>query len=444
MGYDGGDGPNHNKCCRQMSMDQRDTINLLMAPSVELAPRVPLTVTKRPRPLRANCTNPPVGLQGVLTGRPRKVPAIVVDFALFAYELDILEVRLYELAESVDHVMVVESAFSHKASRKGRHFQRQRHRFQSFASRIMYYDVDTCPEYKKPVDDHRNRSDRSKDGHGWDIQNPHRACIWSEALKRFKELPDDALVIFGDLDEVPNGEVIYHVKHCEINPGKVPMKLDLTLMAASLRALCFGVGERMVTIAEWRQVKEDGCIPKHRECPTAKQRKHGRVSNAGVHVSSFGSMVTVDYKGFNSAEGGTFPPLVVDGLGFCDADGPTLLQRQKLLQYSPRTVIRFWEKQTKPLMQRRPSRAELAACGVPWVLVENPDRYPFLYGESTYDLTQPESSVTPIQFRVLALSVCCVCVLCGCVLFRYAYRRATVLEAESVTESGQGPNFVND
>ena len=51
--------------------------------------------------------------QAVWSGaRPR--PARLVDVVMFAWELDILEIRLHELEEVVDVFVIIESAFSQR------------------------------------------------------------------------------------------------------------------------------------------------------------------------------------------------------------------------------------------------------------------------------------------------------------------------------------------
>ena len=79
---------------------------------------VPIEVHERPVPLNKtlNCAN---NYGSILTGEERKeyIPK-VYDLFPFNSELDLLEMRLYELDDVVDKFVIIEETHSHRGSPK--------------------------------------------------------------------------------------------------------------------------------------------------------------------------------------------------------------------------------------------------------------------------------------------------------------------------------------
>lgn len=80
----------------------------------------PIRVHYRPNPLSQapDCKNHPFFHHGAITGERRKRPARVFDIFPFTYELDVLEMRLYELNDTVDYFLVIESTLTHRGTPK--------------------------------------------------------------------------------------------------------------------------------------------------------------------------------------------------------------------------------------------------------------------------------------------------------------------------------------
>lgn len=395
LGYDSGDGWGDEKlkeCCRGLGIDARDWINRMMTPFIERPPLVPLQVNKRPRPLVADCGNPlPSGLKGLLTGSKRGVPAKFVDVTFLAHELDLLEIRLFEL--DADYVVVAEASYNFRGDKKALHFEASKARFAQFLPRVLHVNVDDCPEFQQAVQGLR-QMDVVEGGQNV-AERAQRLCIWKLAIPLLRQLglPADALVHFSDIDEMPSGQFVHTLKHCEVKPAALPMQPSLRTLGYNLRARCpssFGA-IAPAQVVPWRQVDADGCINRFGECrvrPLKPPYPINKVHGAGAHYSSFGSMVLLDYKLYNHAEGGNFPPVVLGGLGFCDVTDQTLLERQQMLQDNPRKLTRFWEHRDA-LAQKGPiGREELEACDVSWVLIENPARYPFIFGDADENYTR--------------------------------------------------------
>ena len=156
-------------------------------------------VPKRPTPLSFNCTDPKKSK--TLSGNKRKSPVKMIDMFLFNAELDILEIRLHELNDTVDEFVIIESNATCRGSPKPFYFQRNKDRFSGFLGKIRHIIFPFKAE-------HNIR------GKIWKFQIIQRNTAWSRYIEIFGKPEDDALVIFGDLDEIPSGEAIYHLKHC--------------------------------------------------------------------------------------------------------------------------------------------------------------------------------------------------------------------------------------
>jgi len=107
----------------------------LLGDYISIPPLVEIKVDSRPVPLprvdMIDCSD------GYFNGR-RSKPAHIVDIILFAYELDLLEIRLFELDDVVDEFVIMESGFSNRIDRKPILFRRNWLRYSRFAHKIIH------------------------------------------------------------------------------------------------------------------------------------------------------------------------------------------------------------------------------------------------------------------------------------------------------------------
>ncbi|MDQ0317150.1 hypothetical protein [Amorphus orientalis] len=113
-------------------------------------------------------------------GRPR-----VYDCFLFFRELDLLEIRLRELADVVDTFVLVESRYDFAGREKPLHYKANRSRFAAFADRIRHIEV---------LDEPADADQR------WVRQRHQRAAI----LTGLADSAPDDLVLLSDVDEIPS------------------------------------------------------------------------------------------------------------------------------------------------------------------------------------------------------------------------------------------------
>lgn len=115
----------------------------------------------------------------------------VFDCFTFFNELDLLEIRLDELAPAVDVFVIAEAPLTFQGDPKPLHFQENRRRFDRFASRIRHVVVDRMPAGESGRDNWRREY--------------HQRNALATAIADAR--PDD-LVLLSDVDEIPRDDSI--------------------------------------------------------------------------------------------------------------------------------------------------------------------------------------------------------------------------------------------
>ena len=121
---------------------------------------------------------------------------MIIDCCTFLNELDMLEARLEYLNNHVDYFVVVESNYTFNGNEKPYHIQLNMERFEKYGDRFIYYPLRVSTAgYDFTKLEERNQ---------WAMERQQRNAM-ADPLDRFE--PDD-IVIFGDLDEIPNRNTI--------------------------------------------------------------------------------------------------------------------------------------------------------------------------------------------------------------------------------------------
>lgn len=139
----------------------------------------------------------------------RKIIPQVVDAIIFGFDLDMLEIRLFELYDVVDQFFITESVFAHSGINKTLVFGNNRKRFARFDSKIVYVPLLDGSIYvlgKNILGATQNfKSENAERNH---------------LLKQISTRYSNPIVISGDLDEIPSREAINQAKHCEWPGGR--------------------------------------------------------------------------------------------------------------------------------------------------------------------------------------------------------------------------------
>ena len=126
---------------------------------------------------------------------------MIIDCFTFLNELDLLEGRLEYLYDTVDYFVIVESNTTFTGKHKELNFLANRARYNKYADKIFYYPFapeEDVPEFNEKIE----KCDFGTSP--WQVEFKQRNYI-KNALKFFDP---DAIVLMGDLDEIPSKESI--------------------------------------------------------------------------------------------------------------------------------------------------------------------------------------------------------------------------------------------
>ncbi len=205
---------------------------------------------------------------------------MIVDCATYFNEADILEIRLQELYPVVDRFILVEATRTHKGDPKPLYYAENRQRYAPFNDKIIHIVYGDMPA------------------------GDSQAAIWRreigqrQAIARgLRDVPDDAVVMVSDLDELPRREVAAALRGGL--PDDVIITLDQTLYYGFVNKRCTNMrwsGTRATVASNVRVLTPDGVRwetlkPRSNEYP-----RHGRIENAGWHLSYFGDARHIQQK----------------------------------------------------------------------------------------------------------------------------------------------------
>lgn len=301
-------------------------------------------------------------------------------------ELEFLEIRFHELSNVVQYFVVSESSYNFRGDQKDRHFLRQRKRFAAFESQILYNDLDLCAKYSMALQAWRRIPTMSRQKNVFSVQNAQRDCVWDFLVERLPDLGEDALVIHTDLDEIPSGPAMAALKQCEWKPTKVRsahiVALHFVMISYNLRnawSCNRQSGNEWIQggVLRWNQMRSR--IPNGHGVPLRFRAKDVRhMSKVGVHLSYFGTLGQMTYKGLQHGEGGGLyqPHEKICTLG---TSRSLVEATHRLALDNPSSVFQYWKNVSRPL-GAAPQRSVLEACCVPQLLLDMPERYPAFWG----------------------------------------------------------------
>ncbi len=130
----------------------------------------------------------------------------IIDCFPFFNELDILEIRLNELYDSVDYFVLVEASKTQSLIDKPFYFEQNKERYSKFLNKIIHVKIEDCP----------------KNSHTWEMENFQRNSILL-GLGKIKDLNDQDIIIISDLDEVVSSNSIASIKSQNLNVGAIAL-----------------------------------------------------------------------------------------------------------------------------------------------------------------------------------------------------------------------------
>ena len=113
----------------------------------------------------------------------------IYDCCMFFNEVELLQIRLEELYDYVDHFVIVESQETHRGTPKPLYFLENQHLFEKYLDKIIYV----------PLTEKLKTSNNPK---SWKRENYQR----NQVLRGLKGCTDEDIIMISDLDEIPKGE----------------------------------------------------------------------------------------------------------------------------------------------------------------------------------------------------------------------------------------------
>ncbi|CEM10843.1 unnamed protein product [Vitrella brassicaformis CCMP3155] len=156
---------------------------------------------------------------GMFTGKALAEPRRIVAVFYFGYDLDIAEIRFEELRHVVDLFVVGESRISTTGLAKPlvmKEALESNARFAHLKDRIMAIELD-----KATMEGQSSKCPHQESQSCWATQSWARDEVMRQFLKRNEDegyrylRHDHDIVIMSDSDEIPAGDVVKLVRHCE-------------------------------------------------------------------------------------------------------------------------------------------------------------------------------------------------------------------------------------
>jgi hypothetical protein len=193
---------------------------------------------------------------------------MIVDGFMFFNELELLEIRLHELADVVDRFVLVEARETFSLQPKPLHFYENRSRFSDFLSRIDHRVIDRFPDRTSP----------------WAAEIYQRNYLSSA----FADCAPDDILVYSDLDEIPAAAAFFP----EI-AADGPVALEQQQYYIYLNCRFVSDPLRKAKVFRRRDLER---LPTLQQL---RQMQHPVVPNGGWHFSSLGGLdgaANISYK----------------------------------------------------------------------------------------------------------------------------------------------------
>jgi len=284
--------------------------------------------------------------------------------------------------------VISESAYGLRGDQKPLHFSRQRERFKPFLPQVEHILLDNCTKYSSAISKMRRETNKGKKKGGtmFSAESIQRICVLKTLIQRRPEIPDDALLIFSDLDEVPSAQAIQMLRLCKTKSSAkdgpwiqahYPLPYNLRVGCKARKKTELHYQGVFTTMGFLRRKK--GLALRY------NMKRNLIVPRAGIHLTYVGSRADVDYKLLHHGESGqvlaTKATATGKRLNFCEIDEKTLASMEQLLRDNPVSVARAWERGKSSVLRKEPA-GELSKCQVPWALLTHPERYPHFWGRA--------------------------------------------------------------
>lgn len=197
---------------------------------------------------------------------------VVVDCFKFYNELQMLQFRLAELNDVVDHFVLVESTRTHNGNEKKLYFQENKHLFEKYHDKIVHVIVEDAPTQETVLER----------GPAWANERFQRECI--ERGVQQLDLSDEDILIIADCDEIPDPKVLSKIRAGELIIDKVTV-LVLDLYNYNFRTKSKTKWDKQTKVLNYGTYKKNRS-PKRIRTGLAEHK----IEPGGWHLSYFGGV----------------------------------------------------------------------------------------------------------------------------------------------------------
>ncbi|HOF44582.1 MAG TPA: hypothetical protein PLH46_03800 [Caldisericia bacterium] len=223
----------------------------------------------------------------------------IYDCFTFYNELDLLELRLNELDNSVDYFVLVEATKTHRWKDKSLYFQDNKKRFKKWEHKIIHVIVRDLPKPGRTYGNNWRINSLLKGG-AWKTESFQRTAI----VRGLTNCNDEDIVMVSDLDEIPRPRKIPEmVKALTLKNEKI-VSFDQSFYNFFLNGFTSTgwTGTRACTFRNFRKLfnKDMNRVRHLRNLPLRLQMILGKklyiIKDGGWHFSFLGNVETIINK----------------------------------------------------------------------------------------------------------------------------------------------------
>lgn len=205
---------------------------------------------------------------------------------MFYNELEILKIRLEEIYDMVDYIIIVEGTKTHNNTDKPLYFKDNIITFDKYKDKIIHIVTDFTEKFEfcKYINVANDN---------WFRENYQRECI-QNAIKTLN-LDDNDIIITTDCDEIPKRNLLENIKN-----GKIEIKDGVY----SIEMILYYYNIELTTNRKWYSAKllNYKTYKQFRLLTDIRFSKFKRLPNAGYHLSYFGDVNFIKNKVESFAE----------------------------------------------------------------------------------------------------------------------------------------------
>jgi beta-1,4-mannosyl-glycoprotein beta-1,4-N-acetylglucosaminyltransferase len=204
----------------------------------------------------------------------------IIDCFMFYNELDILKIRLEELYNVVDYIIIIEATITHNNTPKPLYFNENKHLFSQYADKIIHYvtDFSTTHHFVQYINTPNDN---------WFRENYQREC--AQIIIKEMNLNDNDIIITTDCDEIPKRSIIESIKNGNFIIQNEVYSIEMVLYYYNIE---------LTTARKWYHAKllNYNMYKKFNLLTDIRFSSYTLLPDAGYHLSYFGDVDFIKTK----------------------------------------------------------------------------------------------------------------------------------------------------